>query len=120
NEQIKQFSSLISAQGAVLLDDNSLIIGEFYNNEDVKNILYNSMAYLLFLNDSFISSEEMYSEPAKHMIIEYNGKFFVFKQLNFDGFDMIYYLILLKNDNEQVEDSFIEDFKAQLKKIIEP
>ncbi len=119
NEQIEKLSIAMNAQGAILLDDNSLIVAEFHVSEEIKNILYKSMAYLLFLNDSFVSSEEKFSEPAKDMIIEYNGRFFIFKQLHFDGLDMIYYLILLKNDNEQINDSYIEEFKVQLKKIIE-
>lgn len=117
NSEIKILAESLDAEGIILLDDNSLIIGEYFCNEDTKKIFYASTPYFLTLNDSLITSEQNFTNPAEEMIIENFNKFFLFKQMQIDSNELAYYLIVLKNDNN-FDDALIQDFRVTLRNTI--
>jgi len=93
---IQEFSKKVNSDGVVALDDNSLVIGSYYKNEEVKNMLNASMPYFLTLNDS-LQQNKTSQDPDNQMIVQRFGKFFIFKQITLKEGAPPYYLLLLKN-----------------------
>jgi GTPase SAR1 family protein len=116
---IVEFGKKTYSDGIVLLDDNSLIIGSYYKDEETKNLLSASTPYFLTLNDSFIFTEVQPSrqEEENHMIVQRFGRNFLFKQLNLKEGINPYYILMLKQDtNINKED--IDCFSNLLKEIL--
>ena len=77
DKTIREFAQKISPCEAILiLDANSLVIGQFFKDEDAKLILSNSTPYFLTLNDSL----EFNTKIANRMIVERGTKIFYFDQ----------------------------------------
>jgi len=68
SKTIDEFAKKVDSEGVVVIDDNSLIIGSYYRDEETKNLLSASTPYFLTLNDSFQFTQVM---PGK---IEEEGK----------------------------------------------
>jgi len=102
-----------------LLDDNSLIVGSYYKDEETKNLLTASTPYFLTLNDSFLFTEVQpgRQHEENHMIVQRFGKNFVFKQLSFKQGTNPYYILMLKQDTNINKDE-IEAFANLLKEIL--
>ncbi len=96
---IAQFANKVAAEGAVILDDNSLIVGSYYQNDATKQMLNSSTPYFLTLNDSFKESSEA-GKLEDQMVVQRLGKYFVFKQISLKQGATPYYLLLLKNTPE--------------------
>lgn len=112
---IKEFANKVKGDGAVIIDDNSLLIGSYYKNDEIKNLLNSSTPYFLTLNDSF---KEMPSPSGKiedQMVVQRFGKYFVFKQINLKKGTTPYYLLLLKDTPEFQK----EDYDALVKILTE-
>ncbi len=117
NSQIELLAKAMAADGAILLDDNSLIVGEHYKNEDTKKIFYSSTPYLLTLNDAFVVTDEDVENSMEEMVIEHFNKFFLFKPILLDGSELPYYLVILK-ENDQFNETAVEIFKRELKELL--
>ena len=116
---IVEFGKKTYSDGIVLLDDNSLIIGSYYKDEETKNLLSASTPYFLTLNDSFIFTEVQPSrqEEENHMIVQRFGRNFLFKQLNLKEGINPYYILMLKQDTNINKDD-INSFSNLLKEIL--
>jgi hypothetical protein len=103
----------------VLLDDNSLIIGSYYKDEETKNLLSASTPYFLTLNDSFVFTEVQpdLQEKEDFMVVQRYGKHFIFKQLNLKGDIPPYYILMLKQDSNVKKEDF-ETFSNLLTEIL--
>ena len=117
---INEFAKKVDSEGVVMIDDNSLIIGSFYKNEEIKNLLSASTPYFLTLNDSFQFTQVLpgREQEENKMIVQRFGKNFVFKQLKLKEDSPPYYLLMLKQDptlNEEDFDTFANLFKEILK-----
>ncbi len=119
DKTIIEFGKKTYSDGIVLLDDNSLIVGSFYKDEETKNLLAASTPYFLSLNDSFVFTEVQPSREQEedHMVVQRFGRNFIFKQLSFKEGASPYYILMLKQDtNLNKED--IDCFSNLLKEIL--
>jgi len=116
---IIEFGKKTYSDGIVLLDDNSLIVGSFYKDEETKNLLTASTPYFLSLNDSFVFTEVQPSreQEENHMIVQRFGRNFIFKQLSFKEGVNPYYILMLKQDTHLNKED-IDCFSNLLKEIL--
>jgi len=116
---IVEFGKKTYSDGIVLLDDNSLIIGSYYKDEETKNLLSASTPYFLTLNDSFVFTEVQPSrkDEENHMVVQRFGRNFLFKQLALKEGINPYYLLMLKQDTH-INKEDIDCFSNLLKEIL--
>jgi len=116
---IVEFGKKTYSDGIVLLDDNSLIIGSYYKDEETKNLLSASTPYFLTLNDSFVFTEAQPSrrEEDDHMVVQRYGRNFLFKQLTFKEGINPYYILMLKQDSH-INKEDIASFSNYIKEIL--
>ena len=116
---IVEFGKKTYSDGIVLLDDNSLIIGSYYKDEETKNLLSASTPYFLTLNDSFVFTEVQPSrrEEDNHMVVQRFGRNFLFKQLTLKEGITPYYILMLKQD-AHINKEDIASFSNYLKEIL--
>ncbi|NVM46556.1 MAG: hypothetical protein HWN79_16740 [Candidatus Lokiarchaeota archaeon] len=116
---IIEFGKKTYSDGIVLLDDNSLIIGSYYKDDETKNLLSASTPYFLTLNDSFVFTEVQPSrkEEDNHMIVQRFGRNFLFKQLSLKEGINPYYILMLKQDTH-INNEDIACFSNLLKEIL--
>ena len=104
-KSIEEFSKKINAEAAELIDDNSLIIGSYYKNEAVRDILKASTPYFLDLNDSLEYSQTAISQLDDVMMIKRFGKYFLFKKILIKD-SPPFYLLMAKQDPDFEADDF--------------
>jgi hypothetical protein len=107
SKTINEFAKKVDSDGVVVIDDNSLIIGSFYKDEETKNLLSASTPYFLTLNDSFQFTQVIPGRIQEEgsMLVQRFGRNFIFKKLNIRGVTTPYYLLMLKGDpNIEKED----------------
>lgn len=116
---IIEFGKKTYSDGIVLLDDNSLIVGSFYKDDETKNLLAASTPYFLSLNDSFVFTEVQPSREQEedHMVVQRYGRNFIFKQLTFKEGVSPYYILMLKQDTHLNKED-IDCFSNLLKEIL--
>lgn len=116
---IIEFGKKTYSDGIVLLDDNSLIVGSFYKDDETKNLLAASTPYFLSLNDSFVFTEVQPSreQEENHMVVQRYGRNFIFKQLSFKEGVSPYYILMLKQDTHLNKED-IDCFSNLLKEIL--
>lgn len=105
---ITEFSKKTDSDGVVLLDDNSLIVGYYYRDEETKNTLSASTPFFLSLHDNLIYTQPKSSlqETEDFMIVQRFGKSFVFKEFRLKEDVSPYYLLILKQDPNINKDEF--------------
>ncbi|MHA1274039.1 MAG: hypothetical protein ACTSQS_11465 [Promethearchaeota archaeon] len=113
---IKQFAEKINAEGVVLIDDNSLIVGSYYSTKESKNLLNASTPYFLTLNDSFQLTDE-YGKREDQMVVQRFGKYFVFKEEQFKE-GLPYYLLVMKAESPDFSKEDYNSFIKLIKEII--
>ncbi|MFW9785682.1 MAG: ADP-ribosylation factor-like protein [Candidatus Heimdallarchaeota archaeon] len=113
---IIEFAKKVDSEGVVIIDDNSLIIGSYYKNDETKHLLTASTPYFLTLHDSFqyTGVEERYEN---RMIVQRFGKNFIFKQIMLKKGSSPYYLLLLKEDPVFHKED-LDSFANLLKEIL--
>jgi len=115
---ITEFAKKVNSGGVVIIDDNSLVIGSYFENSEVKNLLTSSTPYFLTLNDSFQYSEGVRDRLEEQMVVQRFGKFFVFKQISLKADTPPYYLLLLKDDTPDLAKEDYNTFVKILKEIL--
>ncbi|TXT62925.1 MAG: hypothetical protein BAJALOKI3v1_470017 [Promethearchaeota archaeon] len=117
---IAQFANKVKSDGVVVIDDNSLQIGSYFKNDEIKEILNSSTPYFLTLNDSFRAAEErggLFNKSDTSVLVQRYKKYFIFTQISLKDDVPPYYLLLVKDEpNYQKED--IESFTNILKQIL--
>ncbi|MFX0029645.1 MAG: ADP-ribosylation factor-like protein [Candidatus Hermodarchaeota archaeon] len=114
---IIEFAKKIDSEGVVVIDDNSLIIGSYYKNDETKHLLSASTPYFLTLSDSLQYTGVQENRYEDRMILQRFGKNFIFKQITLKKDATPYYLLLLKDDPVfQKED--LETFANIMKEIL--
>jgi len=103
---IKEFGRKFKAEAAEVIDDNSLIIGSFYENTAVRDILGASRPYFLNLSDSLDLTGPIGVQVDDQMLIQRFGKNFLFKQFSLIDGGSPYYLLILKEDPSFDQDEF--------------
>ncbi|MBD3211206.1 MAG: hypothetical protein GF311_01265 [Candidatus Lokiarchaeota archaeon] len=117
---IEQFANKVKSDGVVVIDDNSLQIGSYFKNDEIKEILNSSTPYFLTLNDSFKAAEEkggLFNKSDTSVLVQRYKKYFIFTQISLKDDVPPYYLLLVKDEpNYKNED--IESFTNILKQIL--
>ncbi|UCC18295.1 MAG: hypothetical protein JSV62_09270 [Promethearchaeota archaeon] len=114
---IIEFAKKVDSEGVVVIDDNSLIIGSYYKNDETKHLLTASVPYFLTLHDSFQDTSPMEGRLEDRMIVQRFGKNFIFKQVNLKSSSLPYYLMLVKQDPVFRKED-LEAFTTLLKEIL--
>jgi hypothetical protein len=114
---IVEFAKKVESDGVVVIDDNSLIIGSYYKNDETRHLLTASTPYFLVLSDSFQSTSVLENRFEDRMIVQRFGKNFIFKQITLKKDSSPYYLLLLKDDPIFHKEDF-ETFANILKEIL--
>ncbi len=119
-KMIEEFGSKFKAEAVEVIDDNSLIIGSFYKNNAVRDILDASRPYFLNLNDSLETTGPVGGQTMEdQMIIQRFGKHFLFKRFTLIERGTPHYLLLLKDDpsfNQTEFEAFVKILKQIIKK----
>jgi len=114
-----QFAEKVNSEGVVILDDNSLVLGAYYKNEEARNLLSASTPYFLALNDNLQFTQVLpgkkYDESK--MVVQRFGRNFIFKQLSLKEGSPPYYLVMLKQDPNIPREDF-DTFSNLLKEIL--
>lgn len=116
---MNQFAEKVNSEGVVILDDNSLVLGEYYKTQEAHNLLSASTPYFLALNDNLQFTQVL---PGKEydeskMVIQRFGRNFIFKQLSLKEGSPPYYLIMLKQDPNISREDF-DTFSNLLKELL--
>ncbi|MFX0038368.1 MAG: ADP-ribosylation factor-like protein [Promethearchaeota archaeon] len=114
---IVEFAKKVDSEGMVVIDDNSLVIGSYYKDDEIRHILTASMPYFLTLHDSFEYTGVSEERSKGRMIVQRFGKNFIFKQITLKQSAMPYYLLLLK-DEPIFHKEDLESFANLLKEIL--
>jgi len=114
---IIEFAKKIDSAGVVVIDDNSLIIGSYYKNDETRHLLTASTPYFLTLSDSLQYTGVHDPRFEERMIVQRFGKNFMFKQIMLKKESSPYYLLLLKDDPVFHKEDF-ETFARILKEIL--
>ena len=131
DKSIEEFAKKTDAKGIVVLDNNSLIIGQFYTNQQIQDLIQVSTPYFLTLNDSFSTKikEESRAKPKeesdvlnglnreKRMTINRSGHTFVFDEFFIEKFKVPFYLLIVKG-KEEINDVEINSFIATFQTYI--
>lgn len=116
---MNQFAEKVNSEGVVILDDNSLVLGAYYKNEEARNLLSASTPYFLALNDNLQFTQVL---PGKEydeskMVVQRFGRNFIFKQLSLKEGTPPYYLVMLKQDPNISREDF-DTFSNLLKELL--
>ena len=111
DESLTAFGKKIDAEGLIVIDDNSLMIGRYFKDEDIQQVMNMSAPYFLTLHDSFKdgSGEEPPQLKEEDMVVKRFGKYFMFKEIRFHSGSEPYYL-LIANNNQWFDQKEIEEF----------
>ncbi len=117
NGAVKEFANKIQAEGLEVIDDNSFIIGSFYENDDVKQILNAASPYFLLVQDTFEKVRIGECQPEDQMVVQRFGKFFFFKKFILKKQGAPFYLLVCKQNMNFDEDHY-NSFIGLLKRIV--
>jgi GTPase SAR1 family protein len=116
---ITEFSKKTYSDGVVLIDDNSLVVGSYYKDDETKNTLGASTPFFLSLHDNLIYTQAKPSLQDKEdfMVVQRFGKSFIFKEFSLKDDVSPYYLLILKQDANINKDEFMV-FSNLLREIL--
>ncbi|MFX1374630.1 MAG: ADP-ribosylation factor-like protein [Promethearchaeota archaeon] len=117
DKTIVEFAKKINSDGIVVIDDNSLVIGSYYKDDETKHLLTASTPYFLTLSDNIQYTGVLESKYEDRMIVQRFGKNFIFKQISLKKDSTPYYLLLLKDDPVFHKEDF-ETFANIMKEIL--
>ena len=115
---IIEFAKKVESEGVVIIDDNSLIIGSYYKNEEIRHLMTASTPYFLVLSDNLQTTNVIEDKYEDRMIVQRFGKNFIFKQIMLRTGSTPYYLLLLKDDPVLYREE-LESLTTLLKEILE-
>ena len=114
NESVKSFATKTKSQGVVVMDNNSLVIGDYYENDEVKKLL-NSILPTFITLDEKLTTEQKELMPDQMRIIK-QDKSFILRRLSL--YDTTSFYLLVKNENIKLKEDKISALIALLKKFI--
>jgi len=116
DKKIKEFATKFEIEGVLVIDDESLLIGGYYQDKTLKILLENSLPYFLTLNDKFLSPLAQSSSEDRMEIHRY-GMTFIFRELIIGENLPLFYLLLIKKKTvykKEDLDEFINFLKGVL------
>lgn len=114
-QTISEFATKSDIEGIEIIDPNSFIVGWYYKNEKIKDILVASTPYFLSLNTSLNYADTMDHEGEDQMIMQRFGKYFLFKKFSLNDEAVPYYVLIFK-DNPEINK---EEFNALINLLCE-
>ena len=113
-----EFANKFDAEGLEIIDSNSLIVGSYFINDDIKTMLTSSTPYFLSLNNSFHTTTISEEKEQENMVIQRYGKYFLFRQfmLGREGSPPYYLLLMKANESFNIDD--FNAFVNLLKEIL--
>ena len=114
---ISKFAKKIQAEGVILIDDNSLIIGSYHTEDSIKQILRLTSPYIIKVNDIFEKKAGMAFQPEDQIIIYKSGSYFYFKKFLLKEGGLPYYIICIKQKSD-LNDQMVLDFVNKFKDIL--
>lgn len=92
---IEQFARKLDCEGLIITDQNSIILGSCFKDDESKKLLSSKIAYFLTLNDIF---EDMGIEQQEdQIVVRKMGKYFLFKPVTLWEKTLPYYMLVLKS-----------------------
>ena len=122
-EVIKEFAYKLESEGLEIIDDNSLIIGSYYKNEQTKNLMNSVTPLFLEVNDILERAEvkvpysEEIEEHNDEMLIRRFQRFFLFKKFRIGAEGTYFYFLGCKKDaafHREDLDTFIQLIKESI------
>jgi hypothetical protein len=108
NRTLEEFANRESCEGAVLIDNNSLIISSFFKDNNIEELMNLVPPYFLRLNDRFniVLEDKNFSikNPEDKIIVYRLNKYFFFSQIKDDP---PYYLLFVKREPTYDDDSVL-------------
>lgn len=114
DKTIKEFAEMNNAKAIIVLDSNSLIIGQHFDNDEAMTILEHATPYFLTLNDSFSGVDE-----SKKMIVERGGMVYFFDEIKLEKGIKPLFLLIMKEENN-FDDQKIRTFMNIFRDLIIP
>lgn len=112
DKTIADFSNRINVEAVIILDENSLVIGQNFQNDDAKNVLASSSPYFLTLADTL----DRKSDRDNAMIVERGDYIFYIDQFLLEKTQGLLYLLMMKDKKK--EKSFNKDKVNSFIKIL--
>lgn len=94
---IKEFAKKLNCQGLLIIDNNSIIIGSYFENDSAKFLLQESIQYFLTLNDCFLKLGK--SDEDDQILAQKLGYHFLFKSILLKEGDSPYHFSIIKEHN---------------------
>ncbi len=117
NRTLEQFAYKENCEGAVLIDNNSLIVSSFFEDNNIEELMNLVPPYFLRLNDRFnlLVGTRGFSvkNPEDKIIVYRHNRYFFFSQIRVNP---PYYLLFVKkestynNDSVVILSNFLESF----------
>jgi GTPase SAR1 family protein len=116
---VYEYAKKFDIEAIEIIDSNSLIVGSYYQNERIRDILVASTPYFLSLNASFDSANNLEELSENKMIVQRFNRYFLFLKIAIQEGYLPYYLLICK-DTPEIEkgdyDSLINFLKELLYK----
>ncbi|MEJ2279461.1 MAG: ADP-ribosylation factor-like protein [Candidatus Lokiarchaeota archaeon] len=114
---LMEFAMRINAEGLLLVDNNSLIIASYYNNEKTQNLIKKSLIYFLSLSDILKKSNLFKSSDKDYILVQKSDKFFHFSEVILNKNYPSYYILSIKGGQYFYKDD-IKTFTKVMGEII--
>ena len=115
----EEFASKFEAEGIEIIDDNSLIVGSYYQNETARDILNQTTPNFLSLSDSFDYSRIAPEHTERDMMIIYRfERYFLFSKFLLKNNTPPYYLLIIREDPTYSKEMY-EAFIGLMQKILD-
>ncbi len=118
---IQEFAKKVDAEGMELIDDNSLVVGSYYANSNVEELMNSLTPLFLEVNEIFERAEvrQFYTdEPEDEMVIRRFARFFIFKKFKLERENTYFYILGCKKDSKFNKED-IATFTNLIKQIIQ-
>lgn len=94
---IEEFAKKSNCDGLMIIDDNSIILGSYYENKSSKDLLQESIQYFLTLNDYFLNLGKINEDD--QILVQKLGHHFLFKTISLKESSSPYHLSIIKAHN---------------------
>jgi hypothetical protein len=104
-----------------LIDDNSLILGSFYKNKHVEELMNAITPFFLEVNEIFAKvsySRPHEDKPEEQMIIQKFGKNFLFKKFSLKQLESDFYFLGCKSGDANFQTEEFQMFVNLIKEIL--
>lgn len=114
---VEQFSQKNDYDGMLLIDNNSLIIGTYYRDDSIKELIKASMPYFYALFKKFEEKSILDYSEKDFIILQKRDSFLFYKQISIHEEAFPYYLLITKQGRYFYEQDF-DPLINLLRKII--